>query len=983
MEGAMWRRAKLIKTVRVVAVALAFVGLAQHAQAQSTITGVVRDTTGAVLPGVTVEATSPVLIEKVRAAVTDDQGRFTIVELRPGTYLVTFSLSGFSTLRREGVELPANFNMTLNAELRVGALEESVTVTGATPVVDVQSVQRVQVLNREVLDAVPTARNYSGLAALMPGVRMSNTDVGGNQQVEQIYMTVNGSRQTDVTVQVDGMKMNSIMSDSQVQAYYSDAAQSEITYQTSGVSAEISGGGVRINMIPRDGGNTFSGSAFVGGTDGKWQSNNIGDLRTRGLGLTQGSAVSHISDINGGLGGPIMRDKLWFFASYRRIASDAIIAASYWADGRSDPRAEEQAVQNQMLRLTWQIDPKNKLSVYHDRYPKFKRHEARGGWITEWATASGRRDQEHALYYTGQAKWTSTISNRLLLEAGYSTNVEYLYIGYQPGIQKERGTAAWFNTIGKEDVITLRMWDARATPALGIDPKANYISSNVSYVTGSHAIKAGFQWGFGDYVLEYDLNGDLAQIYRNGVPDAVRVYTTPQRSNEYLNRDLGMFVQDAWTLRRMTINAGVRFESFNARIKPQVANPGRFAPERTFAEVKDLPNWFDVAPRLGVSYDVFGDARTALKASVGRYMAGQALGFPQRYNPLQLASDTRTWRDLNGDNIAQDNEIGPSNNRNFGLPVFTIQPDPDIQREYDLEYTAQLQHEVIRGLSATVGYFRRSTYNQRLSVNTGFTPADYTIINVVSPLDGMVIPLYNIDPAKRGLVERIDRNSTDTDLRRRTYNGIQLGFNARVAGAQFFGGWTIDRVIDVRCDAIESNQGRYGGTAAIGANNNPQPDFHFCDQSKLDMPFLHELKFAGTYTLPWWGVQTNVAFQSYNGAPLFTRWNIGPTTRYAAGCPGPCRPGELVAPGLTLPQYVVDLVAPGQEYYPRQNQLDFGVRKLFRIGRYQVSGQFDLFNALNSNFIKVQNITFGSAAYGTPLDILNPRTLRVAAQLRF
>lgn len=959
-------------------------GTSTIALAQSAISGVVRDTSGAVIPGVSVEAASPVLIEKVRTAVTNDQGRYTIIDLRPGTYAVVFTLPGFNTYRQDGLELPANFTATVNAELRVGALEESVTVTGLTPVVDVQNVQRAQVLNREILDAVPSARNYSGLAALMPGVRMSNTDVAGNQQVEQIYMTVNGSRQTDVTVQVDGMKLNSLMNDGQVQAYYSDAAQTEITYQTSGLTADISGGGVRINMIPRDGGNRFSGSAFLGGTDGAWQSNNVNErLRTTGLGLTQGSRVSHISDINVGLGGPIKKDRLWFFASWRRIASDTIIAASYWADNRPDPRGEEQSIQNQMVRLTWQVDEKNKLSAYHDRYPKFKRHEAIGGWIAEWATASGRRDQEHALYYTGQVKWTSTLSNKLLLESGYSTNVEYLYIGYQPGRQKERGTAEWFSTIGKEDLATLRVWDGRRTPATGIDPKANNFSTVLSYVTGSHAVKAGLQWGFGDYVLEYDINGDLVQIYRNGAPDSVRVYNTPLRANEFLNRDLGLFVQDAWTLNRMTINAGVRFESFNARIKPQLANPGRFAPARSFDQVNDLPDWFDVAPRVGVSYDLFGNARTAVKATAGRYMAGQTLGFPQRYNPLQVQSDTRTWRDLNGDNLAQENEIGPGNNRSFGLPVFIVRPDDNLRREYDVEYTTQLQHEVVRGLSANIGYYRRSTHNQRVSRNTGFSASDYTVVNVVSPLDGRVIPIYNIDPAKRGLAERIDVNSTDSNLRRRIYNGVQIGFNARLARAQFFGAWTIDRVVDVRCDAIESNQGRYAGTAAIAAGNQPQPDFHFCDQSQLDLPFLHEFKVAGSYTLPWWGLQTNLAFQSYSGAPLFTRWNIGPNTRYAAGCVSPCRPGELVVPNLTPAQYVVDLVAPGQAYYPRQNQLDFSVRKIVRFGPYQVSGQVDLFNIANSAFVKSQNITFGSAAFGTPLDILNPRTLRLAAQLRF
>jgi hypothetical protein len=980
---------------------LCLVVTSTDALAQSTISGLVRDASGAVMPGVTVEAASPVLIEKVRSVTTDDQGRYTIVDLRPGTYTVTFTLTGFNTYRQEALELPASFTATVNAEMRVGSLEESVTVTGAAPVVDVQNVQRAQVLNREILDAVPSARNYSGLAALMPGVRMSNTDVGGNQQVEQIYMTVNGSRQTDVTLQVDGLKLNSIMGDGQIQAYYSDAAQAEITYQTSGITAETSGGGVRINMVPKDGGNTFSGSGFFGGTRGSWQSSNVNQrLRTTGLGLTQGSKVDLIQDINGAFGGPIVKDRLWFLGSYRRIATDAIIAASYWADGRPDRRAEEQAVQNQMLRLTWQINQKSKLSAYHDRYPKYKRHEAIGSWITEWATASGRRDQEHALYATGQAKFTSTITNKLLLEAGYSMNNEYLFIGYQPGRQKQRGTADWFTTIGKEDLGTQRVWDGRNFPAIGIDPKSNYITTNLSYVTGSHAFKAGFQWGFGDYVLEYDINGDLVQIYRSGVPELVRVYATPIRANEYLNRDLGMFVQDAWTLKRMTINAGVRFESFNARIKPQTSIAGRFAPERTFNQVEDLPNWLDVAPRLGVSYDLFGNARTALKATVGRYMAGQALGFPQRYNPLQLgAGDTRTWTDVdvipgtstpsglvlptNGDGVAQNNEIGPTNNRNLGLPVFTWRPDENIRREYDIEYTAQLQHEVVRGFSANIGYYRRTTHNPRLSVNSGFTRDDYRVVNVVSPLDGQIIPIYNIDPSKRGLVGGIDRNSTDSNLRRRTYNGVQLGFNARVAGAQFFGGWTIDRVVDVRCDAIESNQSRYGGTANIGAGNQPQPDFHWCDQSKLDMPFLHELKFAGSYTLPWYGIQTNVAFQSYNGAPLFTRWVIGQNTRYAANCTGPCRPGELVVPNLTPASYVVDLVAPGQKFYPRQNQMDLGIRKIFRFGKYQVSGQFDLFNINNSSFVKNQNITFGSAAFKTPLDILNPRTLRLAAQVRF
>jgi hypothetical protein len=800
--------------------------------------------------------------------------------------------------------------------------------------------------------------------------------------MEQIYMTVNGSRQTDTTVQVDGMNLNSLMNDGQVQAYYSDAAMAEVTYQTSGITADVSAGGVRINMIPKDGGNTFSGQAFVGGTNGSWQANNVTDeLRERGL--RTGSRVAHISDFNFGVGGPIKKDKLWFFASWRRIATDSIIPSSFFAtNGEVGTGIEDQWIQNQMVRLTWQINQKNKFSVYHDRYPKFKGHEAIAGAIAEWNTAAGRRDPEHALYYTGQAKWTSTLSNRLLLEAGYSTNVEYLYIGYQPGVQKERNTPEWSSTIGKSDLISLRAYDGRISPANGIDPKASNVNGILSYVTGSHTFKTGMNWTFGDYVLEYDINGDMVQLYRNGVPDTVRLYNTPVRANEYLNGNLGMFVQDAWTINRLTVNMGLRMERFRAQIKDQNAGSGRFAPERSFSAVTGLPSWFDLAPRIGVSYDLFGNARTAVKATFGRYMAGQTTSFPARYNPLQLSSDTRTWRDLNGDNLAQANEIGPTNNAAFGLPVQTIRPDADIKREYDLEYTASIQHEVVRGLSVNAGFYRRGTYNQRVTVNNGWRPEDYTIVNVVSPLDGQVLPIYNLNPALRGNVDRTDYNSTDSNLRRRTYNGIQIGMNARVRGAQFFGGWTIDRIIDVRCDAIESNQGRYGGTAAIAANNFPQPDYHWCDQSQLDMPFLHEVKLAGSYTLPWWGIQTNVAFQSYNGAPLFTRWNISSTTRYAANCTGPCRPNELVVPNLTLPNYVLDLVAPGAQFYPRQNQIDLGFRKLIRFGRYQLSGQVDFFNMANVSYVKNQNITVGSS-FAQPLDVLQPRTMRLAAQLRF
>ena len=192
----------------------------------------------------------------------------------------------------------------------------------------------------------------------------------------------------------------------------------------------------------------------------------------------------------------------------------------------------------------------------------------------------------------------------------------------------------------------------------------------------------------------------------------------------------------------------------------------------------------------------------------------------------------------------------------------------------------------------------------------------------------------------------------------------------------------MDRIVDVHCDDLENNTGRGAGTGAYPANNFPKYDYHFCDQSALDLPFRHEFKLAGSYTLPWWAIQVNAALQSYAGRQLDTRWSIGRATQYAAGCIAPCRPGELVIPNMTLATYNLDLVAPGQAYYERQNQLDLGFRKVFRIGRIQYSGQADIFNATNSSYVKNQNITLGPSLR-QPLDILNPRLLRLAVQMRF
>ena len=218
-----------------------------------------------------------------------------------------------------------------------------------------------------------------------------------------------------------------------------------------------------------------------------------------------------------------------------------------------------------------------------------------------------------------------------------------------------------------------------------------------------------------------------------------------------------------------------------------------------------MPCWLDWAPRFGVSYDLFGNARTALKGTINRYMAGQTLSYAQRYNPLRLQFETRPWNDANRDDIAQDIEIGPSNNAAFGLPVFARRPDPEgLAREYDIETSLGIQHELLRGLSVSGSWFRRSRHNELRSDNLLVGFSDYAPVDVLSPLDGQVFTVYNLDPSKRAQIDTVDTNSTNGDLRSRIYNGYELGMSGRMRGAQFFGGWTFEQLVSVQCDSVDN-----------------------------------------------------------------------------------------------------------------------------------------------------------------------------------
>ena len=831
--------------------------------AQSSFTGTVKDASGAVMPGVTVEAASPVLIEGTKSDVTGANGQYRIVDLRPGTYVITFTLPGFKTVRQTGVELRVDFVGTVNATLEVGALEEAITVTGATPTVDVSSNAKVEVMTAEILEQVPTGRSIQALAQLVSGVSLNVPDVGGSRAMQQTYMSTRGLTSANNIVTVDGLMVNGLDGDGAVQQYFNQAMMEEMSYQTSGAGADVSPGGVRMNIVPRDGGNRFASTFFGAWTDKAWQGDNLTDDITA-RGLRNGPGVDRIYDFNLAVGGPIKKDKLWFFSSGRMWSVNAPVADTFvppsgtsYRNGVAGCRngtlqcetgIDDQKIKSGLLRLTWQATSKHKFSVYYDEIDKYRGHGMNAG--DDPNTSS--QIWTSPIYNSAAAKYTGTLSNSLLAEAGYSFNHEQYVITNQDGVNKTPFSPEWYASASRRDQNFTALTSGLANWGGRYPDRFNMMAA-LSYITGSHNIKSGIQYNFGPYINTREANGDLQQVYAGTTtpftnPVSVTVYNTPLRYQENLKADIGIFVQDSWSLNRLTLNGGLRWEYLAHEVAEQTSGNGRFVDARKFDAIA-MPTWKDFAPRFGLVYDVFGTGKTAIKAGFNRYNESRTTQFATKYNPLALTSANLTWNDLNGDDIAQGErgctfgtagcEINfgqlPSN---FGVrSLATV--DPDFQRTYNLEYTAGVQHELFPRVSVAATFYRRQFYDLPVTDNLLRTPADYRAVDVVSPLDGEVFKAYTVATTTQlRAVNDFDTNATSD--RKQIYNGGDITFNVRIpGGGTLFGGYTMERTLRVTCDEPDD------------------PNFlRFCDDRENDLPWLKQFKFAGTYPVKW-GITSN------------------------------------------------------------------------------------------------------------------------------
>jgi hypothetical protein len=944
------------------------------AQSGSVIAGVVRDTSGAVLPGVTVEAASPALIEKVRTVVTDGEGQYKVIDLRPGSYVVTFSLPGFSTVRREGIELTASFTATVNADLRVGALEETITVTGAPPTVDVQNVVQQRVMTRDVIDAIPVgARSAASLGVLIPGVTTNNQDVGGSA-FSSAAIAIHGSRLQEQQQLYDGMHYNNGQGrgGNFVAIATNDATIQEISLETAGLSAESELSGIRTNVIPKEGGNRFKGTFATAFTNSDLQSDNLGpELQQRGLRSVP--RVNKVYDINPAVGGPLKRDKLWFFASVRNWAAEQSVAGLYYnltPGGRSySPDFSRQAENierngNQSLRLTWQVNAKNKINFQHQNAQQDRPFYGYSCCNQFTYSPEATYASKSIPSYLSQASWSAPVTSRLLLEAGAAFANKNFQTFLQPDVNP--------NAPSYTELSTNIRW-GNYSGVFGHNASHNFNTrASAAYVTGSHAAKIGFTFmRLSAHTTQDVVNDGVTLQLLNGQPRQITVFATPQILDEVTGANVGLFAQDQWTLRRMTLNAGVRFDYLNSYVPEQVIGPGPQVPGRniSFPAVEDVPNWKNVSPRLGVSYDLFGTGRTAVKASIGRYLEGPNLtAFTRQANPANaiVANATRTWTDTNGDFVPQPAELGPISNVNFGQTRITTRYADDAVRDrgFNWETSAAVQHEVWRGVSASAGYFRRWYGNFRVTDNLEVAPGDYDPFCVTAPVDArlpnnggyQVCGLYDVRPNRFGLVNNVITMAGNFGEQREIYDGVDLSLSARLPqGVVLQGGTSTGRVKTDNCFVIDSPQNLLN-----------------CD---IQPPFQTQVKLLGVYPLPFWGIQTSATFQSLPGPQI--------TATYVA------RNQDIVGSlGRNLSSGVngtasVPLIKPGTVFGDRLNQLDFRVSKIFRVwdGR-RIQANVDVYNMLNGAAVLAQNNNFG-AAWLMPNQILQGRLVRFSGQIDF
>ena len=977
------------------------IGLASTAAwaQDAAIGGLVTDTTGGVMPGVTVEARSPALIEGVRIAVTDGAGRYNIISLAPGTYAVTFTLPGFSTVLRVGVELTASFAAAINAEMAAGNVSETITVTGESPTVDVQRTTQQAVITDTLVSSLPTSsKSLSNITAIIPGIggTMNVGGVAGLYSMSSAYtLTFHGKR--DAKTNVDGMRANNAVLGSSTGYIASPGTIGEWALDTGGATAESTAAGVSVNYIPKDGGNNFSGEFTGLYSNGAMNANNLdaalmdGSWFTgtpnSGIALSTRNAVQYVYDSSLSVGGPLREDSLWFYTSHRFGGNKMDRAGIFfnkapnfpglpfpaaYEEDLSRPAYLNEHINSHAVRITWQASTNNKFTFFTD--------------IQDNCICNGRGGNsdplaawEWGMWPQGvaQAKWTNTVSSRLLLEAAFGAT-----ISHWPEFEVQGSTP---EHISIREASTGFRYNAKSSYGQPRDSDRYTQKFSLSYVTGSHSFKTGI---YVEEALEKDgwvRHQSLAYTTFLGTPTSITQYISPYIAQDAIKPDLGIFAQDQWTVNRLTLNLGVRFDYIRGVVPAQEAQATIFIPARSFEAISGVPNFKDINPRLGAAYDLFGDGKTALKATFGRYL--NALGSwsgPRTVNPItaSITSSSRSWSDANGNFVPDcdltsfqaNGECGRLRNAEFGSPRVLTANDDRVRtgwgnRPFTWDLSVELQHELFEGFSVSTGYYRNWRGNFTVTDNLLVGPENYTSFCYTVPTDpnlpggggNQLCDLADINLDSLA-TDRLIRPAEDFGDHTRVADFFNLTVDGRLdSGVTFGGGVDFGRIVEDDCFIVDSPQ-----------------DLHHC---RVESP---------------WGSQTQIKFHAtvplgYN-IVVSTIFKSEPGNDYTAN---QSVSSAILAPALGRPlsaasRKTIALIRPETLFLDRRNQLDIRITKQQSVGgpmRLDIS--FDVYNLLNDNGVHSVSSTYGSR-WGRPIAsayaggaFLTARLAQLSANLSF
>jgi hypothetical protein len=935
------------------------VASAQTGQNFGELVGKAADDQGAVLPGVTVTLTGPAVMG-AQTAVTNERGVFRFPAVPSGTYKVTFQLQGFATLVRDGVVVPVRQTVTLDAALKVAALQESVTVSGESPVVDLENAKVGARLDQQTLQMVPTSRSLFGSTTVLPGMVMGRQDPAGINAATSTGMVAHGAANYNLNyfgVTADTPQNYGSM-------YYMDFnSAEEISVDTAAMGAEIGGGGgANINIIPKSGSNKVKGTFYYSGTGKALAGENVDDA-LRAQGVTAGTRLLKLNDINGDAGGPILRDRLWWFGSAREYTTYEQVIGF--------PKDFKSNLRNYSARTNYQLGTGNQLSGFWTYNRKFQPN--RGAGSTQPNPVSTINQQSPKNLFN--LNWTSVLSQARFLEISST----YFHMHWPSRYADEFFDLPEAQRTPTMQNLTTNVFFDGPEPTGERLRDAYRYQTNIAftqYLDGllgaSHQIKTGFENWYGWGSDGFDIFGDTRLQFRNdanGVPqpNQILAYNTPLVQKTHM-RNFAAFVQDRLSYPRVSLNLGLRYSFYDGYLPEQSGGGGRWYPETTYPKLDAGFNWSTLAPRASGVLKLTGDGRNVAKASYSRYYEGMYTGeFADVINPNTInTTGLATYRwfgDANRNGIVDTGEFDP-------VPLSTVQPrlnriDPKLKDPNTDEITFGYQRELAANLGFSAlwvqRWFNNVTVDQEIGIPvSGYTPQVFTDPgpdNLINTGDDRPITLYNVLTQYRGQNVSLHTNFPGTQR----YKGLELSLSKRLSNRwQLMGSYVWSRL---------------DGDIVVDPNNpNVTIPTHAQGRGANDQP--HAFKLIGAYQAPL-GINVGLNYQSLSGLPYDRQFRA------------------------TLTQGATTVRAEERGVYRADflNLFSLKVDKTFRVHEHaNLSGFLEVHNVLNSNATQ-NNIgtltqSFASQAafdaarattsyFGRAQEILAPRIVKLGVKFVF